>query len=134
MNEFHDEIDARRLEPFNSLEAIVGAAGGYIQPTDDLRPSTLEAAREATTKRRWNFRIGTLASAVVLMAIFGLPGRAVPTRADHDERVSQAIRGFDLHRQASLRIVHAGFDSSWAMYEAFADLRKKQAHLFDAAM
>lgn len=131
MNEYHNEFDASR---FDSLEAIVRAAGGYVQPTDDLRPSTLEAAREACTKRRWNFRIGTLASAVILMAVFGLPGQALSTGAGQNKRVSQAIRGFDLHRQASLRIVHAGFDTSWAMYEAFADLRKKQADLFDTAM
>jgi hypothetical protein len=60
--------------------------------------------------------------------------RIAPSRAGQSEAPSEAIRGYDLHEQTSLRTDRAGHDSSWAMYEAFAELRKKQADLFDAAM
>lgn len=134
MSRFDGERYVNGRESFDSLETIVRAAGDYIQPSDDLRPSTLEAAREACSKRRWNFRVGTLAVAVVLLATCGLPSRILPPQEGEVKKVSQVIRGYDLHRQASLRMVHAGFDSSWAMVEAFAELRKKQAGLFNAAM
>lgn len=131
MSEFNNDRDEGRFE---SLESIVRAAGGYIQPTDDLRPRTLEAAREACSRRRWNFRLGAVAVAVILVAICDLPSRIASSRAGQAEKPSQVIRDYDLHRQASLRMANAGFDSSWSVYEAFADLRKKQADLFDAAL
>ena len=134
MSEFDYERDDRGLESFDSLESIVRAAGNYVQPTDDLRPSTLEAAREACSQRRWNFRIGALAMVVILLAICDLPSRIFPSLVGQVERPSQVIRSYDLHRQASLRMVHPSFDSTWAMVEAFVELRKKQADLFDAAM
>ena len=134
MSEFNRERDDRWLDTFDPLESIVRAAGGYVQPTDDLRPITLEAAREACSRRRWNFRLGAVAVVVIVLAICDLPSRIVPSRAGQVDRPSLVIRGYDLHRQASLRMAHSGFDSSWAVYEAFAELRKKQADLFDAAM
>jgi hypothetical protein len=134
MSDFSYEPDDRDFESFDSLESIVRAAGGYVQPTDDLRPSTLEAAREACSQRRWNFRLGAVALVVIVLAIGDLPSRIMASRAGQLDNPSQAIRGYDLHQQASLRMTHSGFDSSWAVYEAFAELRKKQADLFDAAM
>ena len=125
------ENDDRRIE---MLESAVRAAGEYVQPTDDLRPSTLEAARESCSRRRWNFRLGAVAMVVIALAICDLPSRIVASRAGQAEKPSQVIRSYDLHQQASLRTAHSGFDSSWAVYEAFSELRKKQADLFDAAM
>jgi len=134
MSDFDYKCDDCRFESFDSLESIVRAAGNYVHPTDDLRPSTLEAARKASSRRRWNFRLGAVAVVVILLAICDLPGRVAASRAGQVERLSQVIRGYDLHRQASLRVTRTGFDSSWATYEAFFELRKKQAELFDAAM
>ena len=138
MSEFTDDFcEGRRdspLESFASLEAIVRAAGNYVQPTDDLRPRTLEAARSVSSRRRWNTHLGALAAAVILLAFCGLPSRTPPSQLGQVAKTSQLIRGYDLHRQASLREVQAGFDASWAFYEAFAELRRKQADLFGAAM
>jgi len=138
MSEFEHLDDGSGFESSLSLESIVRAAGDYIQPTDDLRPRTLEAAREASNQRRWNYCIGTMAMATILIAICGLLGPATSSRAGQITGPAQAIRAFDLHqeasvKQASLPLAHAGFDSSWAMYEAFFELRKQQADLFDAA-
>jgi hypothetical protein len=134
MTDFRYDNDDSPFESFDSLESIVRAAGGYVQPTDDLRPRTMEAARESCSRRRWNFRLGAVAIVVIALAISDLPSRIMASQAGQLDNPSQVIRGYDLHEQASLRMVHTGFDSSWAVYEAFAELRKKQADLFDAAM
>jgi hypothetical protein len=134
MSEFRYKDDNSPFESFDSLESIVRAAGGYVQPTDDLRPRTIEAARESCSRRRWNFRLGAVAMVVIALAISDLPSRIMASQAGQLDNPSQVIRGYDLHEQASLRMAHTGFDSSWAVYEAFAELRKKQADLFDAAM
>jgi hypothetical protein len=134
MSEFRYKEDNSEFESFDSLESIVRAAGGYVQPTDDLRPRTMEAARESCSRRRWNFRLGAVAIVVIALAISDLPSRIMASQAGQLDNPSQVIRGYDLHEQASLRMAHTGFDSSWAVYEAFAELRKKQADLFDAAM
>lgn len=132
MNEFLD----RDGDPFgcDSVESLVRAACGYVEPSDDLRPRTLEAAREACRQGRTNFRFGSLALSVILLALCGFPHWALSTRAEQVARVSFVIRHFDLHGQASSRMVRLGFDPSWAVYEAFSDLRQKQADLFDRAM
>ena len=134
MSELHNQRDDRPFDSFESLESIVRAAGGYVQPTDDLRPRTLEAARDACAHRRWNRRLGAMATAVVALALCGPLSRIAPSRAGQAEAPSEAIRSYDLHHEASLRTARSGLDPSWALYDAFAELRKKQADLFDAAM
>ena len=133
MSELYDH-DGGERETLDSIESLVRAACGYVQPTEDLRPRTLEAAREACRQRRWNFRIGGLALTVILLAMCGFPHWGLSSRAEQVASASGAIRHYDLHQQASLRMVRAGFDPSWALYEAFAELRRKQADLFDSAM
>ena len=48
MSEFGHDLEPRQPD-FARLESIVRTAGGYIRPTDDLRPNTLEAAQAAAT-------------------------------------------------------------------------------------
>jgi hypothetical protein len=121
-------------EGFDSIESLVSAACGYVQPTDDLRPRTLEAARASCRQRRWNSRVGSLALTIVLLAMCGFPHWGATFQGEQIARASEAIRHFDLHQQASLRTIRAGFDPSWSLFEAFFELRKKQAALFDTAM
>lgn len=131
----HDyDLHDREPEAFDSIESLVRAACGYVQPTDDLRPRTLEAARASCRQRRWNSRIGGLALTVILLAVCGFPHWGLSPQGKQIARASETIRHFDLHQQASLRTIHAGFDPSWALYEAFSELRKKQSDLFDSAM
>jgi hypothetical protein len=133
MSDFNYDRHDCEPEAFDSIESLIRAACGYVQPTDDLRPRTLEAARSACRQRRWNSRVGGLALTIILLAMCGFPHWS-SSRGEQIARASDAIRHFDLHQQASLRMVRAGFDPSWALYEAFTDLRKKQADLFDSAM
>jgi hypothetical protein len=121
-------------EAFDSVESLIRSACGYVLPTDDLRPRTLEAARASCRQRRWNSRIGGLALTIILLAMCGFPHWGISPEGDQLARASAAIRHFDLHEQASLRKIPAGFDPGWALFEAFSELRKKQSDLFDSAM
>src|SRR5690606_21372188 len=44
-------------ELMEQLEAKLFAAGGYVVPSDDLRPRTLEQARHATRGQNWANRL-----------------------------------------------------------------------------
>lgn len=103
---------------FQQLEAIVHAASGYVQPTDDLRPSALEAARDACRQRRTNRRLGGLAILVMLVAATGLPDILFST---YPEIV--AVQSSDLHRLAARSVAENGTEANWALYEAFRELR-----------
>ena len=116
---------------FGELESIVESAGDYIHPTDNLRPKTLEAARTAKKHRLQGFRLGTILLCLTLMALTGLPGNMLNSGSPATDKNLQSVRRYDLHQQASLRILHTGLDPSWALYEAFVQLRAHQAELFE---
>ena len=44
-------------------KATIRSAGNYVRPSDDLRPRTLETARNARGKRRWSKQIAAAAAA-----------------------------------------------------------------------
>jgi hypothetical protein len=125
-NPFDNKHDRRERESFAPIEALIRSAGSYVRPSDDLRPRTLEAARRKRSSRRWNKQIATLAAAVVLLAVFNIPGRFVPT--DVASKTSQAtvMREFEL-RQKLHKSAGLSFDPAWAWFEAFWELRNQQA-------
>jgi len=117
----HDE---NRQPASAQLESIVRAAGGYIRPTDDLRPSTLEAARDACRQRRISRRFGGLAILVVLLAATGIPEFLFSS-----QRGKAFVRSSELHRRAAQNAVERGVGTNWALYEVFSELRREQADL-----
>ena len=118
---------------FDALEGVVRAAGTYVRPTEDLRPRTLEAARSEGKQRVRNRRFGSLALSLVLLAVTGLPGLLLTPRESPPDDPARLVREYNLHQQASLRSLRAGLDPTWAIYEAFLQLRNSQAELFDEA-
>ncbi len=133
MGEFHVDNESCNFG-FDGLESIVQSAGSYVHPTDDLRPKTLEAARNAKKQRVRNFRVGSILLGLSFMALTGLPGSLLNWGSSEAASTLQAVRQYDLHKQASMRILHAGLDPSWAFYEAFIQLRTDQAKLFEESM
>ncbi len=116
MNEF-DQIE--------SLELAIRRAGNYVAPSEDLRPKTLEAARAARVQRRTNWRFGAILAAVLLVAICQATGQ-LPDPGKQP-LVAAAINHEFADRQQTLQqSAHPG----WALYEAFCELRTKQAALF----
>jgi hypothetical protein len=126
MSVFDNNQDRRERENFAPIEALIRSAGNYVRPGDDLRPRTLEAARHARGKRRWNKQVAAVAAAVVLLAVCNIPGRFAPP--DVASRTSEATvaREFEL-RQQTAKSAGLSFNPSWAWFEAFWELRHQQA-------
>lgn len=129
-NPFENGRDRRERQAFAAVESLVRAAGNYVQPTDDLRPSTLEAARRSTSLRRWNKRLAGIAALVVVLAVSNIPGRFLPEPAESTLAHQTVTREFEL-RQESAKEMGVTFNPAWAWVEAFFELRNKQANLIN---
>jgi hypothetical protein len=109
------------------LAALVRAAGGYVRPSDSLRPRTLEAAREyrATVRRRRRLASVGLAAATLWWAATMRPaGEAesqVPPLATADV--------WQLGESAQQQAVQAAAGPTWALADVFDALRVRQSEL-----
>jgi len=117
-----------RGESFADVESMVRAAGGYVQPTDDLRPRTLEAARDKTSQRRAQRRIGGLAAMVVLLAVSGAPDFVRQTLVQ--SHLPMIASSHELHYRAARLASDSHFGSHWALVDVFVELRQDQARRF----
>jgi hypothetical protein len=104
---------------YDDVEAMVQAAGGYVQASDDLRPRVLETARTQVGEqrgKRW-IRQTSLAAAIVGVAVsIGVStGESQPKIDDADA----------VYEQASQKSVGAG-GFGWALVQAFCELRERQ--------
>ena len=125
MSEFGPDLDQWQPE-FARLESIVRTAGGYVRPTDDLRPNTLEAVQDACLQRRTNFRFGGLAVFIVLLAATGFPGFLFSSHLG-----PAFVQSSELHRRAAENALQSSVGSHWALYEVFSQLRREQADLLN---
>jgi hypothetical protein len=91
-----------------------------------LRPRTLEAVRHVRGRRRWNRQIAGAAAAVLLLAIFDVPGRFVPKDVAANTSEATVMREFE-QRQESAKSAGLAFNPAWAWFEAFWELRHQQA-------
>lgn len=123
MSEF-GQRQSRQHSAFAELESMVRAAGGYVHPTDDLRPNTLEAVRSAGRQRRTSCRLGALAGLVLLLAASGFPDFLLSARLG-----PAFVQSSELHRRAVQYSVEKGIGTNWALYEVFSEMRREQADL-----
>ncbi|MGI9470050.1 MAG: hypothetical protein ACR2NZ_00870 [Rubripirellula sp.] len=106
------------------IESVIRAARNYVRPSDELRPRTLDAARERCGDRRAEQKLGGFATAVLLLLTLATPAiryadalRSIqwsPTAADVQQRAAE----FGSEREIG---------PNWAMTEAFSQLRRVQA-------
>jgi len=113
-------------EPLDEVEALIRSAGSYVQPSDDLRPRIVEAARMQCGERRvrrW------LQQAAVLVALLGIITAGAYQRWDHaaDRQPGVAFEAASTLSQAA--VVAGGGDPNWEMVESFTQLRRRQAEL-----
>ncbi len=117
---------------FCDIEEMVRAAGEYLDVSDDLRPRTLEEARDdrrETSTRSW---IAVLAVAVVFLAMYagkfhGRLSSASPLKAVVSADCDQ------LYAAAQQKAAQANVDPSWSLVDAFSELRQRQASLIEDA-
>jgi hypothetical protein len=123
-------IDLQSLpEPLDDVEAMVRAAGHYVQASQDLRPRVLERARTLHGERRARLWVRHLALVVILL--MGLP-------ASVDDRVelTAARRPFPaiaadpnlVRAQAGVSKDNGG-NLSWGLVETFTELRRQQSQV-----
>jgi hypothetical protein len=112
-------------ESADEVEAILLAAGGYVRPTDDLRPRVLEAARLQRRERRARQWIRGLAAAVVLTA--GGAALVDPLVSSEGERglAWRGVTSQTLYADAEARSIASG-GLNWGIVDAFRDLREEQ--------
>ena len=114
----------------DAIEALVRSAGNYIQPTDDLRPATLEAAREQRSQQKAQHRLGGWAIAVVLLALLGFPARLMHSSALGTGNPSFATTD-EVQRRALSLSADMNVEPGWALMEVFIELRHDRAELLN---
>jgi hypothetical protein len=120
-NHFYHHENEQPLS-LQQLESMVRAAGGYLQPTDDLRPKALEATRVACQQRRVSRRLGGMALFILLVGATGFPDFLFTS-----QRKLAALEGSELHRRATRSVVENGTEMHWALFEAYSDMRREHA-------
>ncbi|MCI0491748.1 MAG: hypothetical protein L0Z07_02295 [Planctomycetes bacterium] len=115
-------------EPIDEVEALVWAAGDYVQASDDLRPRVLETARMQCREQRARFYLRQAAVLVALLAVF------TTTSSDRmDKAAGQqglvAWTGSDwLFARAQMKATWDG-DYGSGLVDAFTELRSRQAEV-----
>ncbi len=107
-----------------SIEAKVRSASRYVIPSDNLRPLTLQAARDYCSDKRSNRMLFKMTWGVAIFCCMVLPmlekassfggSLASPSRDELEER--------------AIKIAHernVGID--WGLHEAFVQMRHEQA-------
>jgi len=127
-------IDVRHpFEPVDDIEALVRAAGEYVQASEDLRPRTLETARALRAEKRARQWVH-LAAAVILL---------VGLRASVDDRVELAAarRPFPAIAADPNRVraeaetgEDRGSSLTWGLVETFTELRRQQSQVLRLAL
>lgn len=106
------------------VELLIRAAGNYVVPSDNLRPRTLEAAREKAADRAGFFRLARLFLVLLFCSAASVPALD-RLAAWHDKSVSPS--GSEMQNQANQIATEKGVGPHWGLYEAFNRLRNHQA-------
>lgn len=117
-------------QPLDEIEALVRLAGDYVQPSDDLRPSVLEAARAATKEQRARRRIARLA-AVFFLAVVSVASLSGAGSTGASAYAASFWQG-PLH--APVQSASERDRSGWEMVDSFTELRRHQARLLRLAL
>ena len=113
-----------RDEPNPSIESIIRAAGQYVQPSEDLRPRTLEAARQQCGDRRAERRLGSFVIAIMFLVLLGAPVVAFVKSAQSS---SPSVSAAEMEQKALIYAADPSVGSNWGLSEAFTRMRDAQA-------
>jgi len=106
------------------VELLIQAAGNYVVPSENLRPRTLEAARESAADRVGFYKLARLFLVLLLCSALSVPALDRLT-AWHDKSVSPSVS--EIQDQASRIATEKGVGPHWGLYEAFNRLRNHHA-------
>jgi len=114
-----------RFDPDDSIaevEALIRAAGNYVQPSEDLRPRVMEAVRSQRVERTIQWRI---CQAAVLFLVLNV----LATSTLHNVELADASPRRSPSGQSSSEQQGFGGEESWDTVESFRELRRRQAYL-----
>lgn len=118
-----DTVDL--YEPFSEVEAIVRSAGNYVQPSKDLRPRVLDAARLISGERRARRFIH---QAALIAALLMWCVTASVDRLDmRDDLRKLSFATSSAYPISSNRISGGTSGAGWALVDAYTQLRDRQA-------
>lgn len=111
------------------IELLIRAAGSYVVPSDNLRPRTLEAARESAADRIGFYKLARLFLVLLFCSALSVPALDRLT-AWHGKSVSPSVS--EIQDQAARIATEKGVGPHWGLYEAFNRLRNQQAENLSA--
>lgn len=119
-------IDPRACDDqsFEQIEAAIRAAGDYIRPSEDLRPRTLDAAREDGGDRRAEQKLGVLMIAALMLISVASPAVHY---IDALRRQTSTPSASELQHQGLQYASDPRIGPNWGLAEAFTQLRRLQA-------
>lgn len=117
---------------FCDVEEMVRAAGGYLDVSDDLRPRTLEEARDDSRETSTRCWIAILAVVVILLAMYTGESRDQLSLTTHSNGIVSANCD-QLYAAARQKTAQANVDASWSLVDAFRGLRQRQGSLIENA-
>lgn len=115
-----DEISPELLK---LLESTVFAAGKFVVPSDNLRPHTLEAARDYSFDHKGATHFPQFCLAVVAFVSISLP--VFGQLASWRERVSSPTSA-----EVNAIAMKKNIGMDWGLFEVFCELRQSQASRF----
>ena len=106
------------------IEAMIRAARHYVQPSDELRPRVMEAAREQCRDRRAEQKLGAFAIAVLVLVIVSSPLFRYVTliQSETTQRSENEIQS-----RAEVLAEEPTIGSQFALAEAVSEWRQVQA-------
>ncbi len=107
------------------IESAIRAAGNYVRPSEDLRPRTLEAAREHCGDLRAEQKLGSFVIAVLLLVMISSPAIHY---IDALRRQSTAPSAIEMQTRGLQYAADPHIGSNWGLSEAFTQLRRLQAN------
>ena len=112
-------------EEIRQLEAVIRRAGRWVQPSDDLRPKVLEAARERTVRTRARRRLLATAAAILVAVGASLSGHWLV--ANSGVKPWGYLAAVEIQRSAVQRSLAIRVDPIWALIDVFREQRHDQA-------
>ncbi len=117
----HSRDDDSVLVP---IESLIRSAGNFVVPSENLRPRTLEAAREAAADRIGYFKLARLFLLLLFCSALSVPALDRLT-AWHERSLSPSST--EIQNQAAQLSTQKGIGPHWGLFEAFQRLRSDQA-------
>ncbi len=124
MSEFFSRGSDQTLTP---IEQTILAAGQFVRVSDNLRPRTIEAAKDVACERI--IKRGASISFLVWLVIVSL---IIPTLAwlvEHNLK-SSTPSSWELHQQAMELSANRVVGANWGLSEVVMQLRLEQANRF----